>query len=193
MVCGFFLGWDAGMDQRLNTVANDPISDGDICALTPLVDSVCRRYLRRRHDVEEAIQETFVKMLTHGMTLACPRLRGWLSVTAGSTCIDLIRRSQSEQRRLMGWAQISPLHDDEPSHNDEHARLRIEAAMGRLDEASRRLMVERYYRSTPLRVIADRAGVSVSTVSRWAAAALKRLAQVLNESDGVEHDSVAVN
>jgi RNA polymerase sigma factor (sigma-70 family) len=151
----------------------------------PLVGSVCRRYLRRRQDIEDAIQDTFVKMVSHGMDPTCPRLAGWLSAAAHTSCIDQLRRAGSEQRRRSGWSRIHSTPDDNaPVHRElcQH----VEEALLQLDEPSRRLLVERFYDQTSLRVIAGRAGVSVSTASRWGTTALQALAGILHDMGLVE-------
>jgi RNA polymerase sigma factor (sigma-70 family) len=149
-------------------------------ALEPLLDSVCRRYLRRRHDIEDAMQDTFVKMISHRMDSSNPRLAGWLSSAAYTTCVDQIRREASEQRRCLVWSSIYPVNDDPIDPQDE-IRLQMHEALSRLDEPSRKLLVERFYDEIPLHVIARRAGVSVSTVSRWGTAALQALASILRD------------
>src|SRR5689334_9097513 len=63
-----------------------------------LVRSVCRRYLRAPEDVEDAVQETFMKFLARGDAVQ-GSLRGWLTSVAHSTSIDLIRSSMSERNR----------------------------------------------------------------------------------------------
>jgi DNA-directed RNA polymerase specialized sigma24 family protein len=67
-------------------------------AYRPLVASVCRRFLQRDEDVDDAVQETFLKLAQHAHTI-----RGsptsWLLATAYSTAGDLIRRTLRERRR----------------------------------------------------------------------------------------------
>jgi RNA polymerase sigma factor (sigma-70 family) len=154
----------------------------------PLVGSVCRRYLRRRHDIEDAMQDTFVKMVSHGMDASCPRLAGWLSAAAHTSCVDQLRRTGSEQRRRLGWSLAYSTPQDNSSRHEELCR-RVEEALLQLDEQSRRLLIERFYEQTPLRVIARRTGVSVSTVSRGGTAALRALAAVLRDMGLIEQNS----
>jgi RNA polymerase sigma factor (sigma-70 family) len=146
----------------------------------PLVNSVCRRYLRQRQDIEDAMQDTFVKMMSHGMDPSCPRLAGWLAAAAYTSCIDQIRRAGSEQRRRLGWSHAHSSGEEDPTAHEELCR-QVEEALQQLDEPSRQLLIERFYERTPLREIAGRTGVSVSTVSRWGTAALRALAAILRE------------
>src|SRR5436190_10508938 len=64
----------------------------------PLVYSVCRRYLRRREDVEDAAQETFLKLARHAPSIH-GSVPGWLTATAHTTSLELIRRATREHRR----------------------------------------------------------------------------------------------
>ena len=55
------------------------------------VTQVCRRYLRDPSDVEDAVQETFLKAYRALPVMECRNLVGWLSRIAQHVCIDLIR------------------------------------------------------------------------------------------------------
>lgn len=169
-----------------STFARSSQMEIDIFAsYAPLIGSVCRKYLNRRHDIEDAMQDTFMKMLSHGMDGSCPRLAGWLSAAAHTSCVDQLRRAGSEQRRRQGWSRIQ-LGAEEDGNERRELCERIEIALNRLDKASRQLLIERFYEDVPLRVIADRSGVSVSTVSRWGTAALRDLAVLLENDDSFE-------
>jgi RNA polymerase sigma-70 factor (ECF subfamily) len=142
----------------------------------PLVYSVCRRYFRRRQDAEDATQETFLKLLMHRDKVCGPRVAGWLSATAHSTCVDLIRKQAGERRRIERLAHLG-LPDPAVSAEREEAVQRVYRGLADVDGRSRDMLIERYYHRTPLRVIAVRNGVTVSTVSRWGSAAVAVLAR----------------
>src|SRR4051794_29126111 len=63
-----------------------------------LVRSVCRRYLRSPDDVDDAVQETFMKLLCRGEAID-GSVRGWLTSVAHTTSIDLIRNAVSQRNR----------------------------------------------------------------------------------------------
>ena len=149
----------------------------------PLVASVCRRYLRRSQDVEDAVQETFVKLLHHSSSVR-GELRGWLTTAAYSTCIDLIRRSNSQRRRCEDARHLEP-PAAEHWFVHEAIRAKLHEALLQLDDASRVLLIDRFVRKTPLRVIAGREAASVATVSRQTTRAVSDLAAVLRDM-GVE-------
>src|ERR1039458_5757974 len=80
-----------------HALGDDRVYEQYIQAYRPMVYSVCRRYLRNPEDVEDAVQETFIKMarclhLVHGSIVS------WLTSTAYSSSVDLIRRAASEER-----------------------------------------------------------------------------------------------
>ena len=57
------------------------------------VTHVCRRYLRDPEDVEDAVQDTFLKAYRALPAMDCRNLVGWLSRIARHVCIDLIRKN----------------------------------------------------------------------------------------------------
>jgi RNA polymerase sigma factor (sigma-70 family) len=122
------------------------------------------------------------------MGASCPRLAGWLSAAAHTSCVDQLRRTASEHRRRLGWSQAQSTRDENALTHQELCR-RVEEALLRLDEPSRRLLIERFYEQIPLRVIARRTGVSVSTVSRWGTAALRALQGILHDMGLIEPNS----
>jgi RNA polymerase sigma factor (sigma-70 family) len=157
-------------------------------ACRPLVASVCWRYLRRPEDVDDAVQETFLKLAVAARDdLIRGNVESWLTATAYKTSVDLIRRATRERRRRQRRARITPTIQSDPAIDarrrliEEAVRRRLSDALLQLDDAARELIVARFFRRTPLRVIAVARGVSVATLSRHAAAAVRDLAVVLRE------------
>lgn len=142
-----------------------------------LVYSVCRRYLRDPDDVEDAVQTTFLKLSQRAGEIS-GSVTAWLTSTAHTSSVDLIRRAIGQRRRREGLAQVGApdLH-----HRLLHGsiRQRLHEAMLALDEPSRQLIVARFFRKEPLRVLAGRCGASVATMSRRVSTALEELATVL--------------
>jgi RNA polymerase sigma factor (sigma-70 family) len=146
----------------------------------PLVYSVCRRYLRRPQDVQDAAQETFLKLARHA-----PHIDGsvtaWLVSTAYSSSIDLIRRDARERQRRRRHADcISSRPSD---HSPPHPKIaqKLSQAIQELDSPRRELIVEHFLHRTPMRLLAGRNRVSVSSISRRMSAGLSELADVLND------------
>lgn len=145
-----------------------------------LVRSVCRRYLRLPADVEDAVQETFLKLTRHATQISRDSPAAWLAATAHAVSVNFIRTAVRERHRRTELAQInSPDLQHHLLH--ESIRTRLHEAMLELDEGSRQWIVARFFRKEPLRVIAGRAGVSVPTMSRRLTATLQDLAAVLRD------------
>lgn len=145
----------------------------------PLVRSVCRRYLRHSQDAEDATQETFYKLLRNVDTINTD-LQGWLTTTAYSCSIDLIRRSTSNERRSQALRQMGT-HIAEHCHLHETIQQRLHEALLQLDARSRELIVDRFVRKTPLRVIAGELDISPATASRRVTQAISDLATTLRD------------
>jgi RNA polymerase sigma factor (sigma-70 family) len=156
----------------------------------PLVATVCRRFLRDPDDLDDAVQETFLK-LAGNIDSVTGSITGWLASTAQAASIDLIRRSIRERNRRLGLSRVRGSSDGTSGSGKgaaqqierlaarEAIRFRLHEAMLVIDPAARDVLTERFLCKTPLRVLAGRMNVSVPTASRRAAAALRELAHVL--------------
>ena len=151
----------------------------------PLVVSICRRYLRRQQDVDDAVQETFLKLLHHAGVIHSD-VQGWLTTAAYSTCVDFIRRVAAQRRRIQE-VRLAAAGPSTGEHCVLHAAIaeKLHQAMLQLDEAARNLLIDRFVRRTPLRVIAEQRQVSIATISRKTQHAVSDLAAVLRDM-GVE-------
>lgn len=152
-------------------------------AYRPLVYSVCRRYLRDPADVDDAAQETFLKLSRHLDDIS-GHVSGWLTSVAYTTCLNLIRSGTRERRRREMLGRMG-------SANVEHCLLheaighRLQQALLQLDAPSRQLIASRFFKKEPMRVIAGETNVSLATVSRRVSQALTDLAAVLRDM-GIE-------
>jgi RNA polymerase sigma factor (sigma-70 family) len=154
-----------------------------------LVYSVCRRYLRDPADVEDAVQETFLK-LSRNANRINGSLSAWLSATANSTCVDLIRSAIRERRRRqLAAASVAP----QPcSVVNGEIEQKIQEALLSLDDASRQIIIARFYRNEPMRVIAGRYGLTVSGMSRRVRSSMQDLTVVLREMGVKSVDDLAM-
>ncbi|MEM8781792.1 MAG: sigma-70 family RNA polymerase sigma factor [Planctomycetota bacterium] len=130
-----------------------------------MVYGVCLRTLRNATDAEDAAQDTFLKLARHAEAIQSS-LGGWLQRTATTTCLDRIRRRDSQDRRAREWARLQ--RGTEATRWAELQPL-VDEAMLELDEAHRALIVDRYLRSQTLQQLASRHGTSVPTMSRRSA------------------------
>jgi RNA polymerase sigma factor (sigma-70 family) len=148
----------------------------------PLVYSICRRFLRHTEDVEDAVQDTFLRLLRRPETIGVPST-AWVTAVARSCCVDLIRRSARERRRR---EQVASSQSSELAHQVQQGLLMRDAIRHRLhdglqliSEQSRTLLIERFFRSVPLSVLAISSGRSVSAISRRVTSAVQELAEAL--------------
>ena len=145
-----------------------------------LAASVCRRYLRQSQDVEDATQETLLKLAHHAAGIRGP-VAAWVTRAAASTSLDLIRTTLRERRRREDFGRLTgsgPI-----ARQLLHAAIEqhLAAALAALDERPRHLLVQRFFEKKPLRVLAENARLSMPTMSRRVADALEELARILRE------------
>lgn len=102
-----------------------------------VVGKICARYLRTREDVEEAVQDTFLKAHRALPVMRCDNLGGWLARIARNVCIDRIRRDATRPT----WVPIlEPLHAtvaEGPEDIVAGGDPRIDLAMSRLSRDHR--------------------------------------------------------
>lgn len=149
----------------------------------PLVCATARRILHEPHDVDDAVQETFIRLSTKADTIH-GSLPGWLVATARSVSVDLIRAAAAERRRRGVSQQVTGARD--PLNHplaQQQLREQFEAAIEHLDGPDRELLHRRFFGGEPLRQIAGDAGVQVSAVSRRISRAVGHLQTVLQEMD----------
>ncbi|MEM8872850.1 MAG: sigma-70 family RNA polymerase sigma factor [Planctomycetota bacterium] len=156
----------------------------------PLVASVCQRWLSDPNDVDDAIQQTFLRFWQHRQRVH-GRLEAWLAATARSVSVDLIRREVRERDRRVKVAGEADVHRS-AAFTRELARNQLPAALRVLPDNDAELLRRRFLSREPLRVLADWARVDVSTMSRRVTAVLERLASVLREMGVFDADVVTV-
>jgi RNA polymerase sigma factor (sigma-70 family) len=145
----------------------------------PLVQSACRRLLRDPADVEDATQETFLKLTQHTSSIT-GSITGWLVATAKASSVDLIRRSIRQQNRRHGLAQISSTQIARQA-TQQQIFLRLSDAIAAMEPQERALIQARFVNNKSLRELATEHRTSVPTMSRRVAASLHQLGEVLQE------------
>ncbi len=165
------------------------LAAGDREALAPLMDRHYRRlyrialaYLRQREDALDVVQEAFVRAF-----LAAPRWDGtaagpWLSRITVNLAIDRWRRNRRRADTftpLQDGDHTASLADGRPAPDRQvHARERgewLSAALGRLPERQRAVVVLRHYQELSLEEIAHTLDMSLGTVKSSLHRALQRL------------------
>ncbi len=155
------------MDQRALV---ERAGRGDHDAFAELVrgavtrlDQAARLILRDPELARDAVQDALIHAWHQLARLRDPdRFDAWLYRLTINACLDMDRR----RRRRPIEVEITPLHD--PSVADASAafadRQLVDAAMRRLDVASRAIVVLHYFLGLPLTEVATTLGIPIGTV-----------------------------
>ena len=142
-----------------------------------LVYAACARRLRNDTDIEDAVQETFVKLAQHAGRIKTS-VSGWLYTAATRVCLDRLRRDQTRKRHELAWR---------PEEGDNHAEhygqlmLAVDDALEELPEAQRDLIVQYFLEGKTQTSLAQEAGVTQSAVARRVERAVKELRATLQQ------------
>lgn len=146
-----------------------------------MVLATCYRTLRSMADAEDATQETFLKLAQHARDVRS-NAAAWLHATAVRTSLDLLRRKGARDRAVTGVAEHMRHRSRDLTQSDRD-NLRawadvepvIDAALAKLSDADRTLIVERFLAGRSQADLAAEAGVNPGTLSRRLDAAIERL------------------
>jgi len=135
---------------------------------SPLVRRILRRSLGPGHEVEDQVQEVFLRFYRNRALLRNPAaLRSFIF---GITL--RVAASEMRSRRIRGWLRLTAtgvLDDQAAPHTDPDAReavVRLYAILDRLDTQSRLAFVLHYVEGLELTEVAAALGVSLATVKR---------------------------
>jgi RNA polymerase sigma factor (sigma-70 family) len=130
-----------------------------------MVLATCRRNLHDPADLDDAVQETFLRLAQKAGELKS-NLAGWLYRCAGNVATDINRRRASRQKHEAA-AAIHPAQglEDDPQRQLAELREHLDAAMARLDPAEADLIAERFFVGRPQTELAIELGLSQSAVS----------------------------
>lgn len=144
-----------------------------------MVLATCRRILRTEADAEDAAQETFLKLARSAGSIRS-NAAAWLHACAVRTSLDLARRDSTRARieREAGPGQAA-----EPTWREVEPVL--DAALARVGESERDLIVRRFLAGMPLHALASDAGISDGAMSRRIDKALTQLREQLRANAGV--------
>ena len=161
---------------------------GDEGALTALVDRyqrrvyalIARMLVGRASQVEDLAQEVFVKVLI-GLPRFDPRgpakLSSWILTVATRACLDVLKSKRPPVEELP--ESLPSPSDPEGETAQRQMGRRVEAAMARLPEDMRAVIVLRAYHDFDYDEIAAALGVEVGTVKSRLGRARVALKEVL--------------
>ncbi len=153
---------------------------GDCASFEPLVTkyqarvfATARRYARRESEVEDIVQEVFIKAFQKlsGFRGDAP-FEHWLMRLAVRTCYDFLRAHQRNRETAFtelsepetDWLERFVVEPDNANENAEAARLLIERVLSRLSPAARMVITLLEIEGRPVKEIAVMTGWSVTLV-----------------------------
>jgi RNA polymerase sigma-70 factor (ECF subfamily) len=161
---------------------------GDEAALTALVDRyqrrvyalIARMLVGRPQQVEDLAQEVFVKVLI-GLPRFDPRgpakLSSWILTVATRACLDVLKSKRPPAEELP--ESLPSASDPEGETAQRQLGRRVEAAMARLPEDWRAVIILRAYHDFDYDEIAAALGIEVGTVKSRLGRARIALKEVL--------------
>ena len=108
-----------------------------------LIFATCRRQLASSADVDDAVQETFLRLAQQAGNLHS-NLGGWLHRCAVNVAIDMNRRRSTRQRHEAAVASPARAADD-PQRELAEMREQLDAALEKLDAEDRELIIQRFF------------------------------------------------
>lgn len=131
----------------------------------PMLRRLVARRLFRQDDVEDIVQQIFLRLHAVRETYRPGQpLRPWLCTIAGNLVRDYLRMKQ--RRPELSYELIEFTRDEprvDPGEIDE-ANPALEAAMAHLSEVTQKIMQEHFMRERPLVEIAHELGEKPATV-----------------------------
>lgn len=154
--------------------------DGDADAFRQLVETyqrlvyaACRRQLGSDADVEDAVQETFIRLAKNAGQIK-RNLAGWLHRCATNVSISRIRRDAARRKYEAAW---TPLDEAE---SPKEIMVEIDAALDTLSDADRELILTHYLEGRSQTALAQMHGLTQPGVKYRLDRAVERLRAALN-------------
>jgi RNA polymerase sigma factor (sigma-70 family) len=147
-----------------------------------MVFATCRRKLHDAAEVDDAVQEVFLRLARKAGELR-NNIGGWLHRCAVNVATDFNRRREARARREAAVAK--PERTAGVTESQEllsELRANLDEAMAQLDAASRELLIQRYFVGRSQVELAHEAGVTPSTISNRLASAVEKLRSCLKHS-----------
>lgn len=160
---------------------------GLVRAYQGLVYATCRRGLHCPDDLDDAVQETFLRLARKAGAIRT-NLGAWLHRCAVNVSLDLNRRRQARHRH----ETVAGITADAASPEQrEIAELReqVDAALTRLEAEQRELIIERYFVGRAMAELAKEQGVTPSAMTyrmEKAVSSLRAELETLGCAVGVE-------
>ena len=144
--------------------------------------------LKSEAEVEEVIQEVFLKVWLHREEL--PLIQnpgGWVHTVASRLALERLRRRAREYKRMQMVASVGPVPEEDVAEQLDVKLLKalVREAVDRLPPSRKEVFVLSREEGLSRREIAERLGVSESTVKNQLTAALRFVQEYLEGKTGV--------
>ena len=156
------------------------VLDGDTASFEPLIRkyqprvfATARRYARRESEVEDIVQEVFIKAFQklNGFRGEAP-FEHWLMRLAVRTCYDFLRGHQRNRETAFSeltepeadWLERFVVQPDAAGENADAARQLVDKILSRLPPAARMVITLLEIEGRPVKEIAAMTGWSVPLV-----------------------------
>ncbi len=156
------------------------VLDGDTASFEPLIRkyqprvfATARRYARRESEVEDIVQEVFIKAFQklNGFRGEAP-FEHWLMRLAVRTCYDFLRSHQRNRETAFSeltepeadWLERFVVQPDAAGENADAARQLVDKILSRLPPAARMVITLLEIERRPVKEIAALTGWSVPLV-----------------------------
>jgi RNA polymerase sigma-70 factor (ECF subfamily) len=171
------------------------VLDGDTASFEPLIRkyqprvfATARRYARRESEVEDIVQEVFIKAFQklNGFRGEAP-LEHWLMRLAVRTCYDFLRGHQRNRETAFSeltepeadWLERFVVQPDMAGENADAARQLVDKILSRLPPAARMVITLLEIEGRPVKEIAALTGWSVPLVKVRAFRARGKMRKIL--------------
>src|SRR5688572_10668115 len=148
-----------------------------------LIFSTCRRKLHNSQDVDDAVQETFLR-LAHKAGELHSNIGGWLHRCAVNVSVDMNRRRSARQKYEHAAAAEQPVGLENVQVELAELREHLDAALEKLDPEQRELIIQRFFVGRPQVEMAEEVGVSPSTMTRRIESAISAMRDHLQRMGG---------
>jgi len=141
----------------------------------------CRLILRDEAAARDALQETFVKLMTHGATMKdTERPLRWLSRVAERCCFDSMRKN----RKLQMATPMDAIQDEVGAHPgvDPAVRDTVLSLLGRMSEEEEQIAVMAFVDGMSQGEIAEELGYSRVTINKRVQAIRERARRLMGGS-----------
>ncbi|HYE06944.1 MAG TPA: sigma-70 family RNA polymerase sigma factor [Planctomycetota bacterium] len=146
---------------------SDPGIEREFAPHLPLVRSVCAQVLTHAGDIDDAVQETYLKFAA-GRDTIHSNPASWLHSCARTTAIDIARRAQRSDRRHRDLEQVGEVaaRDDGGGTASASESMAIRLCLAQLPAEDRSMLESYFFDDRTLEEIARESGMSISGVKK---------------------------